>query len=234
MTLLKLSVMVGTLFGTTPLSPASYQLAPKSPAHTPADKFAIEAVYQTVTTTASADGAFKTAYGSGFFVEHEGRLVFVTAGHNCVNDDGTLVDSIAVNRSDELYAADIVHSGEPTVDLCLLKVSKRLKPSSVYKLALEPFKKNTELISYGWAGGVRLVKLWHKTIEYVNVPNVNNKEFLAMKEATYRGCSGGPVMNPRSGNVAGVVVMTNREYAMATPASKVIEAIRKLKAGQWR
>lgn len=235
--MLSLSVFLGSTLATTPLTAVNTlptaKTSPPSAPHTPADKHAIEAVYQTISVTVKKDGTFAQGYGTGFFVNHQGRTVFVTAGHNCAEPDGTPVSQMIVSRLDELYEGEIVYSGEPDIDLCLLKVSKRLKRSHVYTLTELPFKSKTELVSYGWAQAHRLVKLWHKVEDYINVPQVNNKRFLALKEPTYRGCSGGPVINPRTGNVAGVIVMTNKEYAMATPASQVAKAIMGLKKGQW-
>jgi hypothetical protein len=233
--MLALSVFFGSTLATTPLSAVntSAKTSPPSAPHTPADKHAIEAVYQTISVTAKPDGKFAQGFGSGFFVTYKGRTIFVTAGHNCVEDDGKPVDQVIVSRLDSMYETEIVYSGEPDVDLCLLKVSKRLKRTHGYKLADQAFKSGTELVSYGWAHGHRLVKLWHKTEEYTTLAQVNNKRLLALKEPTYRGCSGGPVLNPNTGNVAGVIVMTNKEYALATPSSQVAKAIMGLKKGQW-
>jgi S1-C subfamily serine protease len=237
--MLSLSVFLGSTLATTPLSTVNTattttaKTSPPSAVHTPADKHAIEAVYQTISIKVKEDGTFAQGFGSGFFVTHNDRTVFVTAGHNCADVDGTKVNDIAVSRLDDIYSSEIVYSGEPEIDLCLLKVSKRLKRSHVYTLTELTFKPKTELVSYGWAQAHRLVKLWHKVEDYITVEQVNNKRFLALKEPTYRGCSGGPVINPRTGNVAGVIVMTNKEYAMATPASQVAKAIMSLKQGQW-
>jgi hypothetical protein len=225
--ILALSVFVGNMLGSSFTTVSTVQ---KSPAHTPSDKFAIDAVYQTIQSKVNTNtGEFDVSYGSGFFARYGNKLTFVTAGHNCEN-----VDSISVSRGDDLYEATIVFSGEPKVDLCLLNVSKRLKPKSVYGLATAPFKANTELISYGYAQAVRLVKLWHKTIEYATIPQINNKHVLIMRDPTYGGCSGGPVVNAATNNVAGVIVMTNREYAIATPTAEVIKAIDGLKKGEYR
>lgn len=227
--MLALSVFIGNMIGPS-YTTVSVPSKPVPQAHTPSDKFAIGGVYQTVSTTINEEtGVPETGYGTGFFVDFEGKRVFVTAGHNCEGKT-----DVAVSREDDLYAAEIVHNGEPDVDLCLLKVSERLKPSQVYRLASAPFKEKTELVSYGYAHAVRLVKLWHKVIEYTTIPQVNNKPMMIMRDATYRGCSGGPVINAATNNVAGVIVMTNRDYALATPTVEIAKAIRGLKKGQWR
>lgn len=227
--MLALSVFIGNMIGPS-YTTVSVPSKPVPQAHTPSDKFAIGGVYQTISTTINAEtGVPESGYGTGFFVDYEGRRVFVTAGHNC--DTGA---DAAISREDELYASEVVFAGEPDVDLCLLKVSERLKPKQVYHLASAPFKTGSELVSYGYAHAVRLVKLWHKSIEYTTIPQVNNKPMLIMRDATYRGCSGGPVINAATNNVAGVIVMTNREYALATPTAEIVKAIRGLKKGQWR
>lgn len=228
--MLALSVFLGNMLGPsyTTVSTASKPAAPA--AHTPSDKFAIGGVYQVIAQRMDPDlGVPATSYGTGFFVTHENRLVFVTAGHVC---DETI--DVAISREDDLYAAEVVHNGEPDVDICLLKVSERLKPKQVYKLASAPFKGNSELVSYGYAHAVRLVKLWHKVIEYTTIPQVNDKKMLVMLDPTYRGCSGGPVVNAVTNNVAGIMVMTGKEHALATPTTEIVKAIRGLKKGQWR
>lgn len=219
--------LIGSLLGGT--VPTTVSTA-GGPAHTPSDKFAINGVYQTIhIKTDKKSGEFRMSYGSGFFVEHRGRTVFVTAGHNCKD-----ADQISLSRADDLFDTEIVYSGEPEVDICLLKASARLKPTSVYKLASKPFKANTELVSYGYAEAVRLVKLWHRVIEYTTIPQIHNRRFLAVQDPTYKGCSGGPIVNAATGNVAGIIVMTSDAYALATPTSEIAKAIDKLKEGQYR
>ncbi len=227
--MLALSVFIGNMLGPS-YTTVSVPSKPVPQAHTPSDKFAIGGVYQTITTVINEQtGVPATRYGTGFFVDFEGRRVFVTAGHNC--DAGA---DVAVSRLDDVYAAELVHNGEPDVDICLLKVSERLKPKQVYNLASAPFKGNSELISYGYAHAVRLVKLWHKVIEYTTIPQVNNKKMIVMLDPTYRGCSGGPVVNAATNNVAGIMVMTGKDHALATPTTEIVKAIRGLKKGQWR
>lgn len=227
--MLALSVFLGNMLGPS-YTTVSVPSKPTPQAHTPSDKFAIGGVYQVVAQRMDPDlGVPATSYGTGFFVNFEGRQVFVTAGHVC--DEAI---DLSVSREDDLYAAELVHNGEPDVDICLLKVSERLKPKQVYNLASAPFKGNSELVSYGYAHAVRLVKLWHKVIEYTTIPQVNNKKMIVMLDPTYRGCSGGPVVNAATNNVAGIMVMTGKDHALATPTTEIVKAIRGLKKGQWR
>ena len=225
--MLALSVFMGNMLGSsfTAVSTAS----PPSPAHTPADKFAIEAVYQVMAATNNDDGSFQRSFGTGFFVNVSGRQAFITAGHVC---DGA--DVLMINRLDDIYEAEVVYNGEPKEDLCILKVSPRLKPAHVYNVAELPFKPLSELVSYGYAHGVRLIKLWHKVEFYATIPQVNDKRMMIMRDPTYQGCSGGPVLNPKTGNVAGVIVMTSREVALATPAAELRKAVLSLKKGEYR
>ena len=227
---LLLTVMIagagsGCVSKTTKVAP------PYSAVETKSDRYAEAHVMRVMFQDAEGEGGTGTGFAA-YVPTTDGtkqRLVVVTAAHVCQK-----AVKMGLQFRRRMFYTEILGISSK-VDVCFLTLNRQMLIKDGYMLEQPDNLKGISL-SYGYPLNIDLIRFKLEQDGTIVTPFPSQDQtvrYLWLSGSVYPGQSGGPIVNPRTNRVIGIVAATNmvtHEEGYAVLASQVLSEAAKLVA----